>query len=166
MIIKIDEIRNNFYHGAIYKNRPDETCYEHAIDSEIRSNFEIFIHKYQKTETTISFYGNGFALISVCVLIQTGPDRPGMLDCPKILERARKICYDMNDFISGSRRNTFGRLGCKDWIKFAAIDPLVFYNDYYGKIDANGDGKLQKSEIEESYRRVLEKYPDCPGIGH
>ena len=78
MILKIDEIRNNFYHGAIYKNRPDETCYEHAIDSEIRSNFEIFIHKYQKTETTISFYGVGFALI--WVLIQVGPDRPDILD--------------------------------------------------------------------------------------
>ena len=91
---------------------------------------------------------------------------PASMTVQKILESARKICYDMNDFISGSRRNTFGRLGCKDWIKFAAIDPLVFYNDYYGKIDANGDGKLQKSEIEESYRRVLEKYPDCPGIGH
>ena len=62
MIIKIDEIRNNFYHGAIYKNRPDETCYEHAIDSEIRSNLKIFIQKYQKTETTISFYGNGLTV--------------------------------------------------------------------------------------------------------
>ena len=76
---------------------------------------------------------------------------------------ARKICYEINDFISGSRTNTFGRLGYIDWIKFAAIDPLVFYNDYYGKIDTNGDGKLQKGEIEECYRRVLEKYPNCPG---
>ena len=72
--------------------------------------------------------------------------------------------FFVNDFISGSRTNTFGRLRYIDWIKFAAIDPLVFYNDYYGKIDANGDGKLQKSEIEECYRRVLEKYPNCPGI--
>ena len=82
----------------------------------------------------------------------------------EIVKSARKICYEINDFISGSRTNTFGRLRYIDWIKFAAIDPLVFYNDYYGKIDANGDGKLQKSEIEECYRRVLEKYPNCPGI--
>ena len=87
MILKIDEIRNNFYHGAIYKNRPDETCYEHAIDSEIRSNFEIFIHKYQKTETTISFYGIGFTLISICVLILTGPDRPDIPDRPENPEK-------------------------------------------------------------------------------
>lgn len=60
MIIKIEEIRKNFYHGAIYKNRPDETCYEHAIDSEIRSHLEIFIRKYQITETIISFYGDDF----------------------------------------------------------------------------------------------------------
>ena len=64
MIIKTEEIRNNFYHGAIYKNRPDETCYEHAIDSEIRSCLEIFIRKYQKTETTISFYGHDFSKTS------------------------------------------------------------------------------------------------------
>ena len=76
---------------------------------------------------------------------------------------ARKICYDINDFISGPRTNTVGRLGCIDWIKFSAIDPLVFYNDYYGKIDANGDGKLQRGEIAECYRRVLEKCPKCPG---
>ena len=61
MIIKTEEIRNNFYHGAIYKNRPDETCYEHAIDSEIRNCLEIFIRKYQKTETTMSFYGHDFS---------------------------------------------------------------------------------------------------------
>ena len=61
MIIKTEEIRKNFYHGAIYKNRPDETCYEHAIDSEIRSKLEIFIRKYQITETIISFYGHEFS---------------------------------------------------------------------------------------------------------
>ena len=60
MIIKTEDIRNNFYNGAIYKNRPDETCYEHAIDSEIRSWLEVSIRKYQKTEKTISFYGHDF----------------------------------------------------------------------------------------------------------
>ena len=61
MIIKTEDIRNNFYKGLIYKNRPDETCYEHAIDSEIRSWLEISIRKYQKTEKTISFYGHDFS---------------------------------------------------------------------------------------------------------
>ena len=56
--------------------------------------------------------------------------------------RARKICYNMYEFICSKRANTFGKLAYKDWINFCAIDPLVFYNDYYGMIDANNDGKL------------------------
>lgn len=55
---------------------------------------------------------------------------------------ARKICYNMYEFICSKRANTFGKLAYKDWISFCAIDPLVFYNDYYGMIDANNDGKL------------------------
>ena len=54
---------------------------------------------------------------------------------------ARKICYNMYEFICSKRANTFGKLAYKDWIDFCAIDPLVFYNDYYGMIDANNDGK-------------------------
>ena len=69
MLIKTEEIRKNFYHGAIYKNRPDETCYEHAIDSEIRSKLEIFIRKYQITETIISFYGHEFSQLFHMTLI-------------------------------------------------------------------------------------------------
>lgn len=48
----------------------------------------------------------------------------------------------MYEFICSKRANTFGKLAYKDWISFCAIDPLVFYNDYYGMIDANNDGKL------------------------
>ena len=48
----------------------------------------------------------------------------------------------MYEFICSKRANTFGKLAYKDWIDFCAIDPLVFYNDYYGMIDANNDGKL------------------------
>ena len=70
----------------------------------------------------------------------------------------------MYEFICSKRANTFGKLAYKDWINFSAIDPLMFYNDYYGMIDSNNDGKLQKSEIEQSYRLVLAKYPQCPGI--
>ena len=47
----------------------------------------------------------------------------------------------MYEFICSKRANTFGKLAYKDWIDFCAIDPLVFYNDYYGMIDANNDGK-------------------------
>ena len=59
MILKTEELRINFFHGAIYTNRPAETCYLHATDVEIRKKFEIFVTKYQKTVTTISFYGKG-----------------------------------------------------------------------------------------------------------
>ena len=59
LILKTEEIRINFFSGAIYTNRPAETCYLHATDVELRKKLEIFVTKYQKTETTISFYGEG-----------------------------------------------------------------------------------------------------------
>jgi len=59
LILKTEEIRINFFSGAIYTNRPAETCYLHATDVELRKKLEIFVRKYQKTETTISFYGEG-----------------------------------------------------------------------------------------------------------
>ena len=63
LILKTEEIRINFFSGAIYTNRPAETCYLHATDVELRKKLEIFVKKYQKTETTISFYGKGLKFI-------------------------------------------------------------------------------------------------------
>ena len=57
----------------------------------------------------------------------------------------------MYEFICSKRANTFGKLAYKDWINFCAIDPLVFYNDYYGMIDANNDGKLGYRNLKSDF---------------
>ena len=63
----------------------------------------------------------------------------------------------MYEFICSKRANTFGKLAYKDWINFCAIDPLVFYNDYYGMIDSNNDGKLgyQNGLSSDCYDHIL-----------
>ena len=131
LVVSIDDLRNNFIKGSIYKNRPAQTCYHHAREKDILSRLEEYLAKHQLTSDTTDFYG------------------------------ARHVAGDLLEFIYSLSRNVTSRLlpGCgkvKDWVKFAEITPFKFFTDYFGEIDQNGDGKLQFSEIEEVYRTVLQ----------
>ena len=65
LILKTEEIRINFFSGAIYTNRPAETCYLHATDVELRKKLEIlqssvFANKksFKQNESKVKIYLN------------------------------------------------------------------------------------------------------------
>ena len=57
LVVSIDDLRNNFIKGSIYKNRPAQTCYHHAREKDILSRLEEYLAKHQLTSDTTDFYG-------------------------------------------------------------------------------------------------------------